>query len=71
MPGVTIGKGAIVSACSLVNKSIPPYAVVVGNPARVVNWRKPPSESGAAARANVPGADVGDPQEESRKRVRS
>jgi maltose O-acetyltransferase len=72
MPGVTIGKGAIVSACSLVNKSIPSYAVVVGNPARVVNWRKPPSESGAAARPNVPGADAGDPaQEASRKRVRS
>lgn len=40
MPGVTIGKGAIVSAGSVVNKSIPAYALVAGNPARVVGWRK-------------------------------
>jgi acetyltransferase-like isoleucine patch superfamily enzyme len=60
MPGVTIGKGAIVSACALVNKSVPPYAIVVGNPARVVSWRKRPVESA--------GETV---QEESRKRVGS
>jgi acetyltransferase-like isoleucine patch superfamily enzyme len=42
MPGVTIGKGAIVSACAVVGKSVPPYAVVAGNPARVVGWRKKP-----------------------------
>lgn len=70
MPGVTIGKGAIVSACSLVNKSIPPYAVVVGNPARVVSWRKRPAESGTTAGASGPAADVA-AQDESRKRVGS
>ena len=43
MPGVTIGKGAIVSACAVVGKSVPPYALVAGNPARVVGWRKKPS----------------------------
>ena len=42
MPGVTIGKGAIVSAGSVVNKSVPPYAIVVGNPGRVAGWRKRP-----------------------------
>ncbi len=42
MPGVTIGRGAIVSAGAVVNKSIPPYALVAGNPARVVGWRKRP-----------------------------
>jgi acetyltransferase-like isoleucine patch superfamily enzyme len=42
MPGVTIGKGAIVSAGSVVNKAIPPFAIVVGNPGRVVGWRKQP-----------------------------
>jgi acetyltransferase-like isoleucine patch superfamily enzyme len=45
MPGVTIGKGAIVSACALVDKSIPPYAIVAGNPCRVLGWRKRPTES--------------------------
>jgi acetyltransferase-like isoleucine patch superfamily enzyme len=40
MPGVTIGKGAIVSAYAVLAKSIPPYAIVAGNPARVTGWRK-------------------------------
>jgi acetyltransferase-like isoleucine patch superfamily enzyme len=42
MPGVTIGKGAIVSACAVVGKSVPAYSLVAGNPARVVGWRKKP-----------------------------
>jgi maltose O-acetyltransferase len=41
MPGVTIGHGAILSAGSVVNKSIPPFAIVAGNPARVIGWRRP------------------------------
>lgn len=36
LPGVTIGKGSIVGALSVVAKSIPPYSIAVGNPARVV-----------------------------------
>lgn len=31
-----IGRGAIVGACSTVTKDIPPYALVVGSPARIV-----------------------------------
>ncbi len=34
MPGVRIGEGAVVGACSLVNKDVPPYTVVVGVPAK-------------------------------------
>lgn len=34
-----IGDGAVVGAGSVVNKNIPPYAIVVGNPARVVRYR--------------------------------
>lgn len=37
-----IGNGAVVGAGAVVNKDIPPYAVVVGNPARVVRYRFPP-----------------------------
>ncbi len=37
MPGVTIGRGAIVGAGSLVTKNVPPYALVVGRPAKVVS----------------------------------
>ncbi|MBE6513369.1 MAG: galactoside O-acetyltransferase [Methanobrevibacter olleyae] len=36
MPGVTIGKHAIVGAGAIVTKDVPDYAVVVGIPARVV-----------------------------------
>ncbi|MBN9105288.1 MAG: CatB-related O-acetyltransferase [Propionibacteriaceae bacterium] len=43
MPGVgSIGDGAVVAAGAVVNKSVPPYAVVVGNPARVVRYRFDP-----------------------------
>jgi maltose O-acetyltransferase len=36
LPGVTIGRGSTVGAGAVVSKSIPPYSVAVGNPARVV-----------------------------------
>lgn len=39
LDGVTIGDGAIVGAMSVVAKDVPPYAVVVGNPARIVHYR--------------------------------
>jgi len=40
MPHVkTINTGAVIGAGAVVNKDIPPYAVVVGNPARVVRYR--------------------------------
>ena len=36
MPGVTIGEGALVAAGSIVTKSVPPNAVVGGNPAKYI-----------------------------------
>lgn len=36
MPGVTIGKGALIAAGSVVTKSVPPHVVVGGNPARYI-----------------------------------
>ncbi|MDF3626214.1 CatB-related O-acetyltransferase [Brytella acorum] len=41
MSGVTIGDGAVVAANALVTKAVPPYAVVGGNPARVIRYRFP------------------------------
>lgn len=41
LPGVTIGNGAVVGANSVVTKSVPEYAVVAGNPARFIKWRRP------------------------------
>ena len=39
LPGVTIGEGAVVGACAVVAKDVPPWSVVVGNPAKVVRER--------------------------------
>ena len=36
MPGVTIGKGAIVGANAVVTKDVPDFAVVGGNPAKII-----------------------------------
>lgn len=37
--GVDIGDGAIIAGQSVVTKSVPPHAVVSGNPARIVKYR--------------------------------
>lgn len=41
MGGVTIGDGAVIGAGSIVTKDIPPYAVAVGVPAKVIRYRFP------------------------------
>ena len=39
-PGVTIGDGAVIGANAVVTKDIPPYAIAVGAPARVIGYRE-------------------------------
>lgn len=39
IPGVTIGEGVVVGAGSVVTKDIPDYAVVGGNPAKIIKYR--------------------------------
>ncbi|WP_028310548.1 CatB-related O-acetyltransferase [Derxia gummosa] len=39
LPGVTIGHGAVIGPRAVVDADVPPYAVVMGNPARVVRMR--------------------------------
>ncbi|MED0654831.1 CatB-related O-acetyltransferase [Anoxybacillus geothermalis] len=39
MSGVSIGDGAIIGAGSIVTKDVPPYAIAVGNPAKVIKMR--------------------------------
>lgn len=39
LTGVTIGRGSVVAAGSLVNKSCPPYSIIGGVPARVLKFR--------------------------------
>ncbi len=39
--GVKIGNGAVIGAGSVVSKDIPPYAIAVGNPIKVIKYRFP------------------------------
>ncbi|PKQ45754.1 acyltransferase [Confluentibacter flavum] len=39
--GVTIGKGTIIGAGSIVVKDLPPYSICAGNPCRVIRKREP------------------------------
>jgi acetyltransferase-like isoleucine patch superfamily enzyme/dTDP-4-dehydrorhamnose 3,5-epimerase-like enzyme len=57
LPGVTIGRGAMVGAGAVIVESVPPHAVVAGNPARIVSYCDAgPAASKGAARSTASGA---------------
>jgi len=43
--GVTIGKHSVVAGGSVVTKSVPPYSVVAGNPAKIIRQYDPKTEN--------------------------
>jgi acetyltransferase-like isoleucine patch superfamily enzyme len=49
MPGVRIGTGAVISAGTVLLKSVPPFAIMAGNPGRVIGWRRKMEDQPAIA----------------------
>jgi UDP-2-acetamido-3-amino-2,3-dideoxy-glucuronate N-acetyltransferase len=68
LPGLDIGRGAMVGAGAVVTRSVPPHAVVTGNPARIQGYMQtstrasdvapPPSGTAQPGRAQMPVRDV-------------
>ena len=42
LSGTQIGQGAVIGACAVVSGHVPPYAIVAGNPAKIVRYRFSP-----------------------------
>lgn len=62
LSGVGIGHGAVVAARAVVTKDVPPYAIVAGNPARIVRYRMGEERIAALLRSSwwlLPEAEIG------------
>lgn len=44
LPGVTVGDGAIIGAGAIVTHDIPPYAIIIGVPAKILRYRFTPKQ---------------------------
>lgn len=53
LSGVTISKGAIIGAGAVVTQNVPPYAVVGGNPAKIIKYRFPAEIIGRLIKLNL------------------
>jgi maltose O-acetyltransferase len=51
LPGVTLGRGCVVGCKTIVTKDVPPYAVIVGNPARILRFLEPDDTDAVRKRA--------------------
>lgn len=59
LPGLRIGRHAMVGAGAVLTRSVPPYAIVVGNPARIVGYVDSQNLSKTASEAIVLPTDSG------------
>jgi acetyltransferase-like isoleucine patch superfamily enzyme/dTDP-4-dehydrorhamnose 3,5-epimerase-like enzyme len=63
LPGVTIGRGAMVGAGAVVVRSVPAWAIVAGNPARIVGYADAGPRTGRRARGSAAPAMSGEASE--------
>lgn len=56
--GITIGEYALIGAGSVVTRDVPPYAVVAGNPARILRRLAPEARASSPQQAPVSGTTV-------------
>ena len=54
LPGVTVGRGAVVGGVSVVRKDVPPYSIVYGNPCKVIGFRFTPEEAASFEKDHYP-----------------
>lgn len=54
LPGITVGAYAMVGAGAVVTRSVPPYAIVVGNPARITGYVNTRSQQPSSAASVIP-----------------
>jgi acetyltransferase-like isoleucine patch superfamily enzyme len=55
LPGVTIGRGAIINSGSVITRDVPEFAIMGGNPARVQGYRTPRVRPSPAVENQSPG----------------
>lgn len=53
LPGLTIGENAMVGAGAVVTRSVPPFAIVVGNPAKIIGYADAVGSTNESMKASV------------------